>query len=121
LKKYFSYYGDILDAHVLQGCARVYFADPVSGELAVTEVVPHVLDGNTVRVMAYEKDPPVKLFIGGLSPETTVETLTEYLSYYGDVRTIDVKMEPATGKCRGFGFAVFVDPVSTELALGEVV
>jgi len=121
LKKYFSYYGDVLDAQVRKGFARVVFADAVSGELAVTEVIPHVLDGKTLRVKVYEKDPPVRLHIGGLGPGATADTLGEYLSYYGDVREIDVKMDVGTGTCKGYGFAVFVDPVSTELALGEVV
>jgi hypothetical protein len=51
-----------------------------------------------------------KLFIGGISWETTEEKLKEYFDNYGDVLQTVVMREKATGRPRGFGFVVFADP-----------
>lgn len=51
-----------------------------------------------------------KLFIGGISWETTEDKLKEHFSNYGDVHHASVMREKNTGKPRGFGFVVFADP-----------
>ncbi|KAK7860663.1 heterogeneous nuclear ribonucleoprotein 1 [Quercus suber] len=51
-----------------------------------------------------------KLFIGGISWETTEEKLKEYFENYGDVVQTVVIRDKTTSRPRGFGFAVFVDP-----------
>ncbi|KDO54113.1 hypothetical protein CISIN_1g035855mg [Citrus sinensis] len=51
-----------------------------------------------------------KLFIGGISWETSEERLREYFSQYGDVLQTVVMREKTTGRPRGFGFVVFADP-----------
>jgi RNA-binding protein Musashi len=51
-----------------------------------------------------------KLFIGGISWETTEEKLKEYFDNYGDVLQTVVMREKTTGRPRGFGFVVFADP-----------
>lgn len=48
-----------------------------------------------------------KIFIGGLSYETTESTLKEELSKYGQVISIRIVTHTETGKSRGFGFATF--------------
>eukprot|EP00401_Gymnodinium_catenatum_P038390 CAMPEP_0117510398 /NCGR_PEP_ID=MMETSP0784-20121206/27969_1 /TAXON_ID=39447 /ORGANISM="" /LENGTH=718 /DNA_ID=CAMNT_0005306033 /DNA_START=24 /DNA_END=2177 /DNA_ORIENTATION=- len=126
LTAYFAYYGDVGKVRVktrddgkCAGFAFVRFADPVSCELAVTESEQHVVDGKKIAVRVFEKKPGVKLFIGGLSRKTTSEKLSEYLAYYGAVKDCAVKADPASGQSRGFAFAQFVDPVSTDLAINE--
>ncbi|PON33814.1 Splicing factor-like protein [Parasponia andersonii] len=51
-----------------------------------------------------------KLFIGGISWETTEDKLKEYFENYGEVLQTVVMREKFTGKPRGFAFVVFADP-----------
>ena len=51
-----------------------------------------------------------KLFIGGISWETTEEKPKEYFENYGDVVQTVVMRDKTTGRPRGFGFVVFADP-----------
>ena len=50
-----------------------------------------------------------KMFVGGLSWETTKDSLKEYFSAFGDVTDAVVKTDSNTGKRRGFGFVTFAD------------
>lgn len=52
-----------------------------------------------------------KLFIGGISWETTEEKLKNYFKAYGEVVEAVIMKDRATGRARGFGFVVFADPV----------
>ena len=61
--------------------------------------------------MSFEMDSDQgKLFVGGISWETTEEKLREYFQTYGDVRETVIMKDKATGKARGFGFVIFSDP-----------
>ncbi|KAK8947574.1 Heterogeneous nuclear ribonucleoprotein 1 [Platanthera guangdongensis] len=60
-----------------------------------------------------------KLFIGGISWETTEEKLKGYFGQYGDVSQAAVMRDKATGKPRGFGFVVFSDPSILERVLQD--
>ncbi|CAM8988433.1 unnamed protein product [Rhodiola kirilowii] len=51
-----------------------------------------------------------KLFIGGISWETTEEILKEHFGNYGEVSHTVVMMDKETQKPRGFGFVCFADP-----------
>ncbi|XP_035221969.1 heterogeneous nuclear ribonucleoprotein 27C-like isoform X1 [Stegodyphus dumicola] len=50
-----------------------------------------------------------KIFVGGLSWETTQEKLQEYFSRYGEVVDCVVMKNNETGRSRGFGFVTFKD------------
>eukprot|EP00250_Pteridium_aquilinum_P026401 c32955_g1_i1 orf=624-2051(-) len=52
-----------------------------------------------------------KLFIGGISWETTEDKLKSYFRAYGEVVEAVIMKDRATGRARGFGFVVFADPV----------
>jgi RNA recognition motif-containing protein len=60
---------------------------------------------------------PGKMFIGGLSWNTTAEGLRDYFSKFGEVNECIVMRDPNTKRARGFGFITFVDPVSVEKVL----
>ncbi|KAF8108404.1 hypothetical protein N665_0109s0029 [Sinapis alba] len=51
-----------------------------------------------------------KLFIGGISWETTEDRLREYFQSFGEVLEAVIMKDRATGRARGFGFLVFADP-----------
>lgn len=53
------------------------------------------------------RDDDRKLFVGGLSWETTEKELRDYFSKYGPIDSINVKTDPTTGRSRGFAFLVF--------------
>ena len=55
---------------------------------------------------------PGKMFIGGLSWQTTPETVREYFSQFGDVAEVMVMKDPATRRSRGFGFITFTQASS---------
>ncbi|KAK4881809.1 hypothetical protein RN001_005128 [Aquatica leii] len=63
------------------------------------------------------RDDDRKLFVGGLSWETTEKELRDHFGVYGDIESINVKTDPNTGRSRGFAFIVF----NTAEAIDKVV
>lgn len=57
-----------------------------------------------------EDDEKGKLFVGGLSWETTQENLQRYFSNFGEVIDCVVMKNNESGRSRGFGFVTFSDP-----------
>ncbi|CAN1144954.1 Heterogeneous nuclear ribonucleoprotein 1 [Linum perenne] len=51
-----------------------------------------------------------KLFVGGISWETSEDKLKDHFGQYGDVLQTAVMRDKTTGRPRGFGFVVFSDP-----------
>jgi RNA-binding protein Musashi len=51
-----------------------------------------------------------KLFIGGISWETTEDRLKDYFGMFGHVLEVAIMKDRVTGSARGFGFVVFADP-----------
>ncbi|KAK4786791.1 hypothetical protein SAY86_010624 [Trapa natans] len=60
-----------------------------------------------------------KLFIGGISWETTELKLIEYFGQYGEVLQTVVMRDKVTSRPRGFGFVVFSDPSVLDRVLQE--
>lgn len=58
-----------------------------------------------------------KLFVGGLSWETTQENLQSYFTRFGEVVDCVVMKNNETGRSRGFGFVTFADPANVDIAL----
>ncbi|XP_014281777.1 RNA-binding protein squid isoform X3 [Halyomorpha halys] len=67
------------------------------------------------------KDDDRKLFVGGLSWETSDKELREHFSTYGSIDSINVKTDPNTGRSRGFAFIVFktAESIDKVLAAGD--
>lgn len=56
--------------------------------LQVLEHKEHRLDGRSIdpkRAMAMKKEAAKKIFVGGLNPEATEDTIREYFGTYGEV------------------------------------
>jgi len=60
------------------------------------------------------RDDDRKLFVGGLSWESTEKELREHFSKYGEIESINLKTDPNTGRSRGFSFLVFTEAESID-------
>ncbi|KAI1145639.1 hypothetical protein F4825DRAFT_237553 [Nemania diffusa] len=56
------------------------------------------------------------LFVRGLAPSTTTETLTDFFSQHFPVKHATVVVDPQTKSSRGFGFVTFTDVEDTQSA-----
>ncbi|KAJ8113329.1 hypothetical protein ONZ43_g5178 [Nemania bipapillata] len=56
------------------------------------------------------------LFVRGLAPSTTTETLTDFFSQHFPVKHATVVIDPQTKLSRGFGFVTFTDAEDTQAA-----
>ncbi|XP_051980442.1 cold-inducible RNA-binding protein B-like isoform X2 [Xyrauchen texanus] len=61
-----------------------------------------------------------KLFIGGLSYDTTEQSLEEAFSKYGTIAKVDVIRDRETDRSRGFGFVTFENPEDAKDAMSAM-
>ncbi|XP_069366577.1 RNA-binding protein Musashi homolog 1-like isoform X1 [Paralichthys olivaceus] len=62
---------------------------------------------------------PCKMFIGGLSWQTTQEGLKEYFCKFGEVKECMVMRDPVTKRSRGFGFVTYAEQAGVEKVLAQ--
>ncbi|XP_072909333.1 RNA-binding protein Musashi homolog 2b isoform X6 [Hemitrygon akajei] len=62
---------------------------------------------------------PGKMFIGGLSWQTSPDSLRDYFSKFGEIRECMVMRDPTTKRSRGFGFVTFADSASVDKVLAQ--
>jgi RNA recognition motif-containing protein len=55
-----------------------------------------------------------KIFVGGLSWDTTDESFEKYFAQFGEVESVKIMKDPSTHKPRGFGFVTFKNPATVE-------
>ena len=61
-----------------------------------------------------------KLFVGGLSWDTTDEGLRQAFASYGEVTEAKVITDRDTGRSRGFGFVTFAQDEDAKTAISKV-
>lgn len=60
-----------------------------------------------------------KIFIGGLSWETTTEKLVDHFKKYGEIIDSVIMKDRGTGHPRGFGFVTYSDPSAIDAVLKD--
>ena len=58
-----------------------------------------------------------KLFVGNLSFKTTENALQDLFAAHGSVTSVDLIMDRATGRPRGFGFVTMATPEDAKKAI----
>ncbi|KAH9329844.1 hypothetical protein KI387_001952 [Taxus chinensis] len=60
-----------------------------------------------------------KIFVGGISWDTSEERVKEYFGAYGEVVDVVIMKDRTTRRARGFGFVVFADPSVTDRVIQD--
>ncbi|CAH1986652.1 unnamed protein product [Acanthoscelides obtectus] len=94
-----------------------------NGALGIDHHEIHTINGNHSGSSGRStpnnsNDPaPGKLFVGGLSWQTSSEKLKEYFGMFGNVTDVLIMKDPVTQRSRGFGFITFSETSSVENVL----
>jgi len=81
-------------------------ADAITGDLPTAD---EALAAMETRASAPRATIPARLFVGGLSRDTTVEILNEHFGAHGELADAVVITDRDTGESRGFGFVTYAD------------
>ncbi len=84
--------------------------EPEPGDVDANKLPEIPLEQIEIGVAArprHNRTGPTKLFVGGLSWDTTTDDLRNAFLKFGPVSDVAVVLDRATGRSRGFGFVTF--------------
>eukprot|EP00033_Pygsuia_biforma_P001281 GCRY01001448.1.p1 GENE.GCRY01001448.1~~GCRY01001448.1.p1 ORF type:complete len:390 (+),score=117.21 GCRY01001448.1:325-1494(+) len=118
-RKYFERYGSIKDCAIIRhpgtaksrGFGFVTFETAEAREMAL-EKRDHLIDGRLAeaKTVADAKNGMIsikKIFVGGITSDTTDTDLKQYFNKFGNIREARVMKERNSNRPRGFGFVTF--------------
>uniref|UniRef100_H0XZL8 Heterogeneous nuclear ribonucleoprotein D-like n=1 Tax=Otolemur garnettii TaxID=30611 RepID=H0XZL8_OTOGA len=120
LTEYLSRFGEVVDCIIKtdpvsgrsRGFGFVLFKDAASVD-KVLELKEHKLDGKLIDPQRAkplkEKEPPKKVFVGGLSPDTSKEQIKDYFGAFGEIENIELPRDRKTNERRGFCFVTYTE------------
>ncbi|KAM9804575.1 heterogeneous nuclear ribonucleoprotein A3 [Neosynchiropus ocellatus] len=126
LRAHFEKWGTLVDCVVMRdpvgkrsrGFGFVTYSSVKEVDEAMKER-PHKVDGRVVEpkraVSREDSNKPgahltvKKIFVGGIKEDTEEYHIREYFEQYGNIESIEIMMERATSKKRGFCFVTFDD------------
>lgn len=77
------------------------------------------IGAKNIKQIRHEDEEQGKLFVGGLSWDTSQDTLLRYFSRFGEVIDCVVMKNAETGRSRGFGFVTFSNPANVDAVLAS--
>lgn len=87
----------------------------IDGRMAVCNLASEGLNSNTTTPDQAQR----KLYIGGLSPETTSEFLLSFFERHGEIEEGSVAYDKDSNKSRGFGFVTYKTVEAAKKALDD--
>ncbi|KAL2480555.1 UBP1-associated protein 2C [Abeliophyllum distichum] len=87
----------------------------IDGRMAVCNLASEGFTGPSTATDQAQR----KLYIGGLSPETTSEMLLSFFGRHGDIEEGSVAYDKETNKSRGFGFVTYKTVEAAKKALED--
>ncbi|KAI1380631.1 RNA-binding domain-containing protein [Hypoxylon crocopeplum] len=127
LRDYFSQFGEVTECTVMRdgatgrsrGFGFLTFKDPKTVNIVM--VKEHFLDGKIIdpkrAIPRDEQEKTSKIFVGGVSQETTEAEFKDYFAQFGRVVDATLMMDKDTGRPRGFGFVTFENEAGVEACL----
>ncbi|KAK4152920.1 hypothetical protein C8A00DRAFT_15826 [Chaetomidium leptoderma] len=127
LRDYFSQFGEVVECTVMRdgatgrsrGFGFLTFKDPKTVNIVM--VKEHYLDGKIIdpkrAIPRDEQEKTSKIFVGGVSQETTDHEFREYFAQFGRVVDATLMMDKDTGRPRGFGFVTFESEAGVDACL----
>ncbi|KAG0048674.1 hypothetical protein BGZ83_006413 [Gryganskiella cystojenkinii] len=108
--------GDAWDLEAAQVCHKC----DCSGAQGVLKNRNEAKQRGKMLILFMSAEMSTKLFIGGLSWNTTDDSLRHGFSQYGIVEDAIVIKDRDTGRSRGFGFVTFADDASAQSAIDDL-